>query len=234
MTSPFASPTWHPGATPSSDAGWLVLLAGCTGLILLVLFAAAATVILNLRETALRGAETTQRHLSLVLAEQADRSLQALGAVLGGVIQMLPAQGAVDAASYGRVATVEAVHMQLEHQVSGMPYVNAITLIDAHGNLLNFSRRWPIPKLNVADSDYFHAMQADPTRQRFLSVPVNNSDDGAPIVYLARRVQTIDGRFAGLALATIELRYFEDLYRSVTAGPRPHRWRGKAYVPRTE
>jgi hypothetical protein len=113
MTLPSSSHTSHPGGTPSSDTGWMVLLGGCTGLILAVLAGATAGVILNLRETALRAAETTQRHLSLVLAEQADRSLQVLDVVLGGIVLILPAQGIVDADSLVREAAKETVHTRL-------------------------------------------------------------------------------------------------------------------------
>jgi signal transduction histidine kinase/CheY-like chemotaxis protein/HPt (histidine-containing phosphotransfer) domain-containing protein len=219
MTSPSASPTSHPGATPSSDTGWKAVLGGCTGLILLILFGATFGVILNLREAALRGAETTLRHLSLVLAEQADRSLQALDVVLGGVVQILPSQHVVDADSFAREAATEAYHTQLENQISGMPFVSAITLIDAHGDLINSSRAWPLPKVNVAERDYFRAMQADPKLERFLSAPAKNRADSAWTVFLARRVRTANGQFAGLVLGAIELHYFEDLYRSVTTSP---------------
>jgi len=68
-----------------------VLLGGCTGLILLVFAGATVGVTLNLRETALRGAQTARRNLSFVLAEQADRSLPALDLMLGGIVAMPPA-----------------------------------------------------------------------------------------------------------------------------------------------
>ena len=219
MTLPPASPIPRPSGKPSSNTGWMVVLGGCTGLILLILFGATLAMILNLREAALRGAETTLRHLSLVLAEQADRSLQALDVVLGGIVQVLPTQGVEDADSFVRQAATEAVHIQLENQISGMPYVSAITLIDAHGDLINFSRSWPIPRVNVADRDYFCAMQADPALNRFLSAPAKNRADGAWTVFLARRVRTVNGKFVGLVLGAIELHYFEDLYRSVTTSP---------------
>jgi signal transduction histidine kinase/CheY-like chemotaxis protein/HPt (histidine-containing phosphotransfer) domain-containing protein len=212
----------QPGDRPPAGFWSLWLLGGCTGLIILVLAAATVGVILNLREAALHGAETTLRHLSMVLAEQADRSLQALDLVLGGIVETLPARGVHDPDSYTSVMATDSVHLQLRDKTTGLPYVSAITLIGADGNLINFSRRWPVPKANVADRDYFRAMQADPKLEHFISAPVQNRGDGVWTVFLAHRVRAPDGRFIGLAIGAIELKYFADLYRSVATSPGDH------------
>src|ERR1700689_4237762 len=128
MTLPSTSTARRPGAAPSANARWQVLLGGCTGLLLLVLISATFAMILNMREIALRGAETMLANLSFVLAEQADRSLQALDIVLSGIVEMLPAQGVVDADSYAREMATAAIHLQLQHEITGMPFVNAITM----------------------------------------------------------------------------------------------------------
>src|ERR1039458_5363797 len=112
---------------------------------------------------------------------------------------MLRAQGVLGADSYASEVSTERFHRQLQDKMTGMPFVNAITMIDAHGNLMNFTRYWPIPAVNVADRDYFRAMQADPALERFISAPVRNRGDGTWTVYLARRVRAADGKFLGLA-----------------------------------
>ncbi len=219
LTSPSASTALRATATPSPRSGWRVLLGGCTGLILLVFIGSTIAMIVNMREVALRGAETMLGNLSLVLAEQADRSLQALDAVLSGIVEMLPAQGVVDAGSYAREMATSVIHLQLQHEMAGMPFVSAIAMIDAHGNLINFSRDWPVPEVNVADRDYFRAMQADPRLDRFVSVPARNRANGNWTVFLVHRVRAADGSFGGLVIGSIEPSYFSDLYRSVSIGP---------------
>lgn len=208
-----------PNDPPPSGLRSLWLLGACTILILAVLIAATAGVIVALRQAAMRETETTLRNFSVVLAEQADRALQAIDIVLSGTIEALPAEGVTDADSYRRVMADKRFHLQLRDKVSGLPYVNAITYIDVQGNLINFSRYWPIPKVNIADRDYFRAMQADPKLERFISRPVPNRGDGTWTIYLARRVRGADGHFIGLVLGAVELRYFEDLYRSVAISP---------------
>ncbi len=132
--------------------------------------------------------------------------------------EFVAAEGVDDAAGFQRKMAGQSVHDMLREKLVGLPYINAVTMIGADGDLINFSRYWPIPRVNVADRDYFQAMRGNSGLQRFVSDPVQNRGDGAWTVYLARRVPTRDGSFAGLLLGAIELKYFEDFYRSVSLG----------------
>src|ERR1700759_2330104 len=98
----------------------------------------------------------------------------------------------------------------LRDKIDGIPQIDAVSLIDRDGNLVNFSRFWPIPKLNVADRDYFKAMKAAPTGEAFITDPVENRGTGPWTIYLGRRLDGPNGEFAGLILGAMELRYFED------------------------
>jgi len=44
----------------------------------------------------------------------------------------------------GLMSTFE-VHEVLREKISGLPFVDAVTVIDETGRLLNFSRFWPVP-----------------------------------------------------------------------------------------
>ncbi len=196
----------------------LWLLYTCTALIILALAAGEAAVVMNLRATTLRNAEANLHNVSLALAEQADRTVQGLDLVLTSIGEFVHNEGVVDGASYRQLMGDFRVHRMLQEKLVGLPYINAITMIDPDGRLINFSRFWPIPSVNIADRDYFKAMRADPTLERFISAPVPNRGDGVWTVYLARRVHSQDGSFAGLLLGAIELHYFQELYRSVSMG----------------
>ncbi|MGA3402148.1 MAG: ATP-binding protein [Acetobacteraceae bacterium] len=194
------------------------LLYACTGLIIAILIGAGLSVSLRLRETTLRDSEANLRNISLALAEQADRAVQGVDLVLASMAEFVVAEGADDAAGFQRMMASQRVHDLLAEKLVGLPYINAVTMIGAGGDLINFSRYWPIPPVNVADRDYFQAMRGDPTLQRFVSAPVRNRGDDTWTVYLARRVPSRDGTFAGLLLGAIELKYFADFYRSVSLG----------------
>jgi hypothetical protein len=215
------SPPPAPGTTrsaPRLGPGPPWLLYACTCLIVAVLAGAFAASALNLRETTLRNTEQNLRNVSLTLAEQADRAVQGLDLVLSNLNEYLVTAGVGDSASYRQKMAGEPVHQMLREKLIGLPYINAITMISAQGDLINFSRSWPIPPVNVADRDYFRALQANPAPERFLSMPVANRGNGTWTFYLARGVHGRDGQLAGLLLGAIELKYFEDFYRTVSLG----------------
>jgi hypothetical protein len=207
-------PTRHPGLNP----GPLWLLYTCTCLIIAILLGAGVAVSLNLRETTLRNAETNLRNISLALAEQADRAVQGVDLVLASAAEFAAAEGVTSAADFQPRMTGQRVHDELAGKLVGLPYIDAVVVIGMDGNLVNSSRHWPISQVSVADRDYFQAMQADPTLQRFVSAPVRNRGDNAWTVFLARRVPAGDGRIAGLLLGAIDLKYFEDFYHGVSLG----------------
>jgi signal transduction histidine kinase len=91
-------------------------------------------------------------------------------------------------------------------------------MIDDRGTLLNFSRYWPIPAVNVADRDYYKALKNDPSLESFVGEPVQNRGDGNWVIYLARRLDDPNGQFLGMVLGTISLRYFENFFGATSLG----------------
>ncbi|MFH6785177.1 MULTISPECIES: bifunctional diguanylate cyclase/phosphodiesterase [Methylobacterium] len=154
--------------------------------------------------------------LSTVLADQADRALQAIELVQDNVIATFRSAGVASEADYAAQAGLPALHEILKTRIGALPQVNAVTVIDRNGNLLNFSRYWPIPKVNIADRDYFKVLSADPNLDRYIGRPVQNRGDGAWTIYIARKVRAPDGSFLGLVLGAIELSYFERLYAATS------------------
>ncbi len=207
-----------PATQPRLSTRPLWLLYTGTWLIIAILLGAALAVSLNLREATLRNTEANLRNLSLALAEQADRAVQGVDLVLASTAEFVAEEGGADAAEWQRNMAGQRVHEMLQEKLVGLPYVSAVTMIGANGDLINFSRKWPVPQANVADRDYFRAMRDNPTLQSFISAPEPNRGDGTWTVFLARRLSSRDGAFAGLLIGAIKLQYFEDFYRSVSLG----------------
>lgn len=155
---------------------------------------------------------------SAILADQADRAFQAIELVQEAVIEEIRNAEIVDDGQLATFAGTLAVHKGLRTRTAALPQVNAVTIIDRSGKLLNFTRYWPIPEVNISDRDYFKALAADASVQRFVGVPVQNRGDGAWTIYIARRLAAPDGRFLGLVLGAVELGYFERLYAMNSPG----------------
>src|SRR4029450_2309032 len=100
----------------------------------------------------------------------------------------------------------------------GLPHVGAFTLVNAQGKIFNFSRSWPVSNISVSDRAFFQIPKADETRTSFISEPISKRATGAWIVPLARTIRTIDGRFAGLLLAAVDLEQFEREFQPIVLG----------------
>ena len=172
--------------------------------------------LLNLRENTLQTAEANLARYSLTLAENADRSFKSLDLVLSSVGDYLVRKGATDGASYRRLTADQETHFLLKEKIAGLPQVDAVTMIDAGGKLINFSRYWPIPDVNISDRDYYKALKADRNLESFISTPVQNRGSGTWNIYIARRLNDPNGEFMGMLLGAMSVQYLENFFGSTS------------------
>ena len=153
-----------------------------------------------------------------MLAEQTDRSFKSVDLVLSGIADHIGRQGVTDTASYDRLMSRYETFLLLKEKISGLPHVEAVTLIDAKGTLINFSRSWPIPDVNVTDRDYYMVLKDDPKLESYISMPVRNRATGSWNIYVARRLNAPDGAFLGLVLGAVSMEYFENFFGTTVMG----------------
>jgi diguanylate cyclase (GGDEF)-like protein len=170
----------------------------------------------NLRERALLENERELKNTALILAEQIDRTFQGIDLVQSSVLEKIQSQGIASSEDYTRRMSGEDVHLMLKASTSGLVQIYAISLINADGRLLNFSRSWPGPQLSVADRDFFIALKTNPEMTSYISEPGHNRTNGAWTMFLVRKVTAANGEFLGLVLGAIELSYFDKLFASVS------------------
>src|ERR1700678_670383 len=186
------------------------------GVVLIAAIAVGTAIMVgNFRNRALFDSERELKNTALILAEQIDRSFQALERVQSSVIEKIQSLGIASSEDYARQMSGEDVNVMLKASISGLVQVDAITLINADGKLLNFSRDWPVPAVNNADRDYFKALKSDSHLTSFISLPVRNRGTGTWTVFFARKVMASNEEFLGLVLAAVELSYFEAIFGSI-------------------
>ena len=201
---------WH-----NSPIRYLIL---CGVLLISAIVVSTAITVDSFRNRALVDSERELKNTALILAEQLDRSFQAVELVQSGVMEKIQSLGIASSEDYGRQMSGRDVHLMLKTSISGLVQVDAITLINADGKLLNFSRYWPIPEVNVADRDYFKVLKSDAQMTSFISRPERNRGNGAWTVFFARKVMASNGEFLGLVLGAVELSYFERFFGSIILG----------------
>ncbi len=182
----------------------------------MVILALTAFILLQVRERSLESARDEIRRFDFLLAEQTARAMQGVDLVLDNVATELQAEGIDTPEALVREKSSYAAHLALAGKIAGVPQLDALSLISSTGQVVNFSRYYPVPAINVSDRDYFKALQGgDSTQRSFVSMRVSNRGSGTETIYLARRLSGPDGRFVGLVLGAIQLEYFSALYNSI-------------------
>ncbi|MBL8484362.1 MAG: response regulator [Rhodocyclaceae bacterium] len=210
-----------PAALDGGVGGWLrknaILLGG--SLILLSLSAAAAFMIWLSRIDAIEDWRTNLSSVSTLLAQHAEQTLTAADAVLGRIADHVEASGADSVEDLRRVMGTRAAHQMMLDRIRGASQIDVATIVDRNGDVINFTRSYPPPHINLADREYFMAHMADPKLELFLSVPVQNRGNGRWTFYLARKIVGPTGNTLGLVLAGVESAYFQKYYKDVLPDP---------------
>lgn len=174
--------------------------------------AASALFLFARYNDALEDTRRTTQKLAVILSEETSRSFQNADLVLRNLIDRIGLNDATNSETYATKAKNFNVHQLLLDSITGIRQLDAVTIVDANGALINTSRSWPVPHINLADRDYFLALKSDPKLSVFVSSPVQNRGTGTWTIYLARRIMSPNGDFLGLMLGAFELNYFTQLY----------------------
>jgi diguanylate cyclase (GGDEF)-like protein len=188
----------------------------CGIVLMTIIGAVTGALLFHLRGRALGDAEAEVRNLALVLAEHTNRSFQAVELVQKSLVGRIESLGIATSDEFEQRMASRETHMMLKDVISGLPQLAAVTLISADGRLMNFSRYWPVPSVEVTDRDYYHALSGANAPASFISAPLKNKVTGTWTIFVARRVSGPGGEFLGIILGAMELRYFEEFYRRVS------------------
>jgi signal transduction histidine kinase/CheY-like chemotaxis protein len=194
-----------------------ILLAGT--LFIATMLAGAALTIWRDRETTLREWEHNLNDFTIVLAENARQTVKAADLVLIGIAERVTSLGIEDENGLRAAMGTSAAFDMLKANINGVPQIDVATIVGLNGDVINFSRGYPPPPINLSDRDYFKAQLADPALDLYLSVPVQNRGTGEWTFYLARKIKTRSGATVGLVLTGITTNFFENFYKAVNISP---------------
>jgi hypothetical protein len=186
-------------------------------LILLVVVATAGSILaLRRREVALWQKQMSSH--SLVLAEHAFQNMATAYLALDGITEsVLAAKLESPEALKKRLSGPDTFQM-LRDRTQGMPQVDVATIVAVNGDVINFTRSYPPPPINLGDRDYFQARLKDAHLGPFISLPVRNKGNGKWVFYISRRLQNARGDFLGLTLVGISVDVFTDFYHRFASG----------------
>lgn len=219
VPTPAAQAATAAGATvPTATATWSRAVFAC-GLALVVLTVLSAVVVLwDGRQAQLRDWRHTVANLSTTFAAHAEQSMNAADAVLGSVLELIQDQNPRTPGDLASRLGTLAIHETLKDMVAGVPQIDVATILGLDGKVVNVSRDWPVPDMNLGDRDYVRALSVIPFARTYLSLPTRNRATGAWTFYLARQIQDPDGKPIGVAIIGIRSAFFQDFYRAANLG----------------
>jgi PAS domain S-box-containing protein len=151
--------------------------------------------------------ETTQGNyagLVRMLSEQASEALQLVDVVLRDTALEQSSAGALQ----GR-----ALHDRLRDRVLALPQIDDVVVIDAAGHAIAGADDYPVRGRPLAQEAFFLAHRGGKA-----DLHVSTSPGGAAkrAVALSRRIESRDGRFAGVVVAFLDLDYFRRFYSAIS------------------
>jgi len=172
--------------------------------------AAIAVGVLNIvdsREKAEAMASQTVRNLVAVL----DQSLSSNASKIDVALHALADELEREVASGGDYLKGSEIVALLRRYQSWLPETEGFRVYSADGNLW-WSAHAGIPStVNIADRDYFIALRDNPKAGLVVSRPIVGRVTNQWMIAFARRINRPDGRFAGIVLAAVPLRHFNEL-----------------------
>jgi diguanylate cyclase (GGDEF)-like protein len=171
----------------------------------------------TLRSDAIRDQSNAVGNIATVLAEQTSRSLLAVDLVLTEIQDHLRLVGIASTDDFRAGLKDRDTFEFLRDRLSQLPEADVITLADNQGKVVNLSREWPAPKVDISDREYFRHFARVPDDKMFIAAPVFSRVSGHPVIFFSKRISGPDGSFLGLVLVGLEPTYFRNIYESITS-----------------
>jgi hypothetical protein len=150
-------------------------------------------------------------NMARALAQHAENTVKVADTVLLGMVERFDTDGT------GNVALAR-LQKFLRASAAELPALHVLLVFDADGRQLVSSHRSGVSQVNGAVREYFRYHREHPGRSSHIGQPVRSLATGDWIITVSRRLDHADGSFAGVAVASINLRHFKHFYASFDIG----------------
>ena len=190
--------------------GRMVTLAGLCLTVLLVAVS-VFDLYLDYSETE-RNAELTARNLARALTAQTEAAVSSIDQSLQRVLDSVHNRPVADLAGDG------AFTKMLQDMTGQVPFMSALYIFDAHGDIVLTSRVPLERRFSAADREYFTVHRDRADAGLFIGPPLIGRPTGKWALTLSRRIGGPDGGFAGVAMGVLDPYYLQRLYDAIDVG----------------
>ena len=170
---------------------------------------ATTVVLLDLRQKELAHAKGEVLSLTGVLSEQTTRTFEGVALMLQGTRERI-------SDTTGRHLDLDSVPVQLllRTRTAGLPQVKSLLLLDRQGIVVNSSHGDPVAQLSVNSSELLKRVDGS-NDGIFITPPEKSQTDESWSFYAGLRILDDSGQLRGVLIASINVNYFESLYKSI-------------------
>jgi signal transduction histidine kinase/DNA-binding NarL/FixJ family response regulator len=168
------------------------------------------------KHEAIQNARRELEGRSALLAAHSQQILTAAKIVLESVAEDVRRANAQTPEEFRALLSGRDSFNRMLQRAQVVPQVDVATIVAVNGDILNFTRSYPPPPINLADRDYFKAHFNGDGLALYVSVPVKNRGNGAWTFYLSKAIRSAKGEIIGMVLTGIESRFFVDIFSSLT------------------
>jgi signal transduction histidine kinase len=152
---------------------------------------------------------------TLTLAEYTSQTMATAYMALNSIVDQVEAKGAENPGTFRRKMGTLEVHRMLKDITEHLPQIDVATVVAANGDVINFTRSYPPPPINLAERDYYQEQAKKPRADRFISMSVRNKGNGTWCFYISRRINDRNGTMIGLALVGLSVDAFTSFYEQL-------------------
>ena len=181
----------------------ILLVAVCLSMVVIVIWEAWSS-----RQYRLHDKEVVMSNLAQTLASQAQATIKQADTLLFTLVDRLEHDG-MDQSRLPQL---------LSAQRSELSQLHGLFIFDEKGQWIANSNGVSQTGVNNADREYFIFHRDNPNRGPHIGPSIKSRSSGEWVVTVSRRVNHPDGSFAGVALASIYLSHFLQLYDSIDMG----------------
>ncbi|MBR0968707.1 EAL domain-containing protein [Bradyrhizobium diazoefficiens] len=192
---------------------WLTL---CGALLVAGIFAVTAVTVGDFRERTLVNRERELANTVQLLARHFDQQFEDADTVAADLIEQINLAEITSPAMFRERMTGPVPNRFLRDKISSVSYLGDIVIYDSEGEILNWSRAQPPPKINIASRAYFQTFKTDPTSKPLLMETVQSFVIGRLTTIVARRLTLPDGTFVGVMVRRIDPESYQRYFASVS------------------
>ncbi|WGD52338.1 EAL domain-containing protein [Bradyrhizobium sp. CB1650] len=191
---------------------WLTL----SGALLVAgIFAVTAMAVGEFRERSLTNRERELENTVQLIARHFDQQFEDSDFIAADLIGQMRLPEITSPEMFRERMSGPAANQMLRSKVSSVSYLGDIAIYDAGGELINWSRAQPLPKINISSRAYFQTFKSNPLGEPVLLESVRSYILGKWTTIVARRLSAPDGTFFGAMVRRIDPDSYQRYFASV-------------------